>query len=339
MDETREELLSAYLDDELSDDERARVETWLAADSAYRQLYDELRAALSRMRSLARHKLDHDLGPAVLRRAERNVLAGDVRVPAKKYEPLGAWWSTRSWRMLTWPAVAAAAAIAIAMLNIGEQPDRQVARDAPREAAAPQQSLAAGAAHAEGLPHDSAHDEAIAAPAPASPPPDVSAKAAGQAPDERRMMRAARAPAVTDLFASQVASQSIVCEVAQDFIDSRAFEKLLASDENKLAWYRTDAKAQAGEADKEEELADKKRSAPDRFTVNVTPDELAALIGRLKEDRQRVFKIEKQEAAGQSQKAKPAAESAPADKLETPPREPMVFEFRAVAAPAQPAKP
>ena len=47
--QSREELLSAYLDDELSADERATVETWLAEDAAYRQLLDDLRALRSGM--------------------------------------------------------------------------------------------------------------------------------------------------------------------------------------------------------------------------------------------------------------------------------------------------
>ena len=36
--EPREELLSAYLDDELSASERAQVEQWLAESAEYRQL-------------------------------------------------------------------------------------------------------------------------------------------------------------------------------------------------------------------------------------------------------------------------------------------------------------
>jgi anti-sigma factor RsiW len=74
--EPREELISAYLDDELAPQERAEVERMMAEQPALRQLHDELAALRATMQALPRHKLEHDLGPAVLRRAERTVLGG-----------------------------------------------------------------------------------------------------------------------------------------------------------------------------------------------------------------------------------------------------------------------
>ncbi|MCH8924438.1 MAG: zf-HC2 domain-containing protein, partial [Planctomycetes bacterium] len=49
--ESREELISAYLDGELSDDERAQVEKWLAESAPLRQFHDELRALRLGMQS------------------------------------------------------------------------------------------------------------------------------------------------------------------------------------------------------------------------------------------------------------------------------------------------
>ena len=80
-DESREELISAYIDGELSADERARVERWLAEDPRLRQLHDELRGLGGALRSLPLHKLERDLGPMIVRRAERAVLSGDQDVP------------------------------------------------------------------------------------------------------------------------------------------------------------------------------------------------------------------------------------------------------------------
>ena len=52
-DETNHELLSAYLDGELTADERQRVEQLLAESAECRQVYDELRALRTSLISLA----------------------------------------------------------------------------------------------------------------------------------------------------------------------------------------------------------------------------------------------------------------------------------------------
>jgi hypothetical protein len=68
------ELLSAYLDGELTAAEQADVERLLAADPAARQLLDELRTLSSALQSLPQQKLDEDLSVEVLRVAERRML-------------------------------------------------------------------------------------------------------------------------------------------------------------------------------------------------------------------------------------------------------------------------
>lgn len=81
-----DEFLSAYLDDELAPEERARVERRLAADPAARMLLDELRAVSQATKELPPEKLDGDIRDTILRRAERAMLrspsGGDVGVPA-----------------------------------------------------------------------------------------------------------------------------------------------------------------------------------------------------------------------------------------------------------------
>ncbi|HUY93285.1 MAG TPA: zf-HC2 domain-containing protein [Pirellulales bacterium] len=73
-----DELLSAYLDGELSDDERARVEQMLAEQPEARQLLDELRTLGSSFEGLPRHRLEADFAARVLRAAEREMLSGET---------------------------------------------------------------------------------------------------------------------------------------------------------------------------------------------------------------------------------------------------------------------
>jgi anti-sigma factor RsiW len=70
------ELFSAYLDGELNADEQAEMERLLATSPAAWQLLDELRALSTTLQSLPQEKLGEDLGPAVLRVAERRMLTG-----------------------------------------------------------------------------------------------------------------------------------------------------------------------------------------------------------------------------------------------------------------------
>ena len=74
------ELLSAYLDGELTAQEQAQVEQLLATSAAARQLLDELRTLSSTLQALPVHKPGVDLSQRVLRAAERQILSGgDVR--------------------------------------------------------------------------------------------------------------------------------------------------------------------------------------------------------------------------------------------------------------------
>jgi anti-sigma factor RsiW len=120
----REELLSAYLDDELSAEDRARVERWLADDAEYRRLHDELLSLRSDLQALPRHQLREDLAPAVLRRVEQqsqqSSTANTPAVPTAELphrSGVAEWWSRRSGRTIFWPAVAVAAALMVALFN------------------------------------------------------------------------------------------------------------------------------------------------------------------------------------------------------------------------------
>src|SRR6516162_1162616 len=74
-DVSESELISAYLDGELTAEEQARAEQILAGSAEARQLLEELRAMSGTLQSLPQLKLDEDLGPRVLQVAERRMLS------------------------------------------------------------------------------------------------------------------------------------------------------------------------------------------------------------------------------------------------------------------------
>ncbi len=63
-----EELISAYLDGELTAEEQASVEQTLAANAEFRQLADELRMLREGLQSLPRHQLPSDFSDQILGR-------------------------------------------------------------------------------------------------------------------------------------------------------------------------------------------------------------------------------------------------------------------------------
>jgi hypothetical protein len=84
MNDLREnELLSAYLDGELTAAERTEVERLLAANPAARRLLDELRSLRAALQALPPQKLDEDLSRQVLWEARRRMLSeGESARPA-----------------------------------------------------------------------------------------------------------------------------------------------------------------------------------------------------------------------------------------------------------------
>ena len=131
-----DELLSAYLDDELSAEERARVDERLAADPAAAQLLDELRAVSGAVRALPREKLSRDLRASVLAGLEGVAAEDDaerhvVRLP---YAGDDRWAGVR--RGLVWSSLAIAATLLLMAVQPREKDGKPVAKrdEEPRRA-------------------------------------------------------------------------------------------------------------------------------------------------------------------------------------------------------------
>ncbi len=128
--EIDDELLSAYLDDELSAEERAVVESRLATDPLARQTLEHLRSVSQSVRDLPQESVGRDLRDSVLRRAEaartdRDGVAGpgpsarmatnDASLPT-----ISIGHTRRGW---VWASLAVAAAVLIMVFQPGLEQD------------------------------------------------------------------------------------------------------------------------------------------------------------------------------------------------------------------------
>ncbi len=139
--EQYDQLISAYLDGELSAEEHARVEQLLIGSAEARQLVEELKAIRAGLQSLPRHQLEPDFAQQVLRRAEQA-----AKSPAAQSESKAAileghdYWDIkpsvfRSKRGIAWSIVAVAAAVIIMVATRSDdQAGRQVAQQPAKEA-------------------------------------------------------------------------------------------------------------------------------------------------------------------------------------------------------------
>jgi anti-sigma factor RsiW len=120
-DEFDDELLSAYVDGELTAAERALVEERLRADERARRLVADLRAASEAVKALPRVALGRDLAASVLAEIERKhphvESAAVLAMPQLEEERRAA-----RGRGLVWAAVAIAAALMLMVLRPADAP-------------------------------------------------------------------------------------------------------------------------------------------------------------------------------------------------------------------------
>ncbi len=183
------ELLSAYLDGELTVAERARVEQFLADSPAARQTLEELRSVSMAVQSLPELRVGEDLSGAVLRQAERAILTGpgerQPRGGAERASPT----SVQRWRALlrrvvtsrgfAWAGTAVAIALLIMLSGFPERGrERDVVRAPEPRVRAPARDAVAELRASDEAAVPEPEDARLPAAAPARPARPAPAKAA-----------------------------------------------------------------------------------------------------------------------------------------------------------------
>jgi len=111
-DRVTEELISAYLDGELSHDERTLVERQLAESEEYQRLFSELQELRSRIKALPSFKLPADFSDRVVARIEQSK---PLPSPGTGVKPAADSRSASAWLQLA-VAAASLAAVVLAMI-------------------------------------------------------------------------------------------------------------------------------------------------------------------------------------------------------------------------------
>jgi hypothetical protein len=139
------ELISAFLDGEVTPEEKALIEERLVDNAADRRLFEEMRSIRNSLKSLPQHKLGKDLSQSVLRAAERAMLSAETTQPrglhgrrktvhvapdgreAAIVATLPSSRQRSNWRVLIWVGVTIAAAVLIIFMGDWRGRERSVA--------------------------------------------------------------------------------------------------------------------------------------------------------------------------------------------------------------------
>ena len=189
--ELDDELLSAYLDGELSADERAAVEARLATDPAAQQLLHELRSVSQSVQALPTESLGRDLSEEIIRRAREATPAPAKRASDRKPLPhrttsrsgdampkIRIFNSKRAW---IWASMALAAGLLMMFVQSGDEPAKKLPPVAARNREAAQTQPADEAAK------PARREISIsAAPKSPSPPPATVASDSERSRESRR---------------------------------------------------------------------------------------------------------------------------------------------------------
>jgi hypothetical protein len=267
--ELGDELLSAYLDDELSADERALVERRLAVDADARQMLEHLRSASQAVRELPHQAPDRDLRVPVLQKIEARP-DSPSHAAAAKSEPMPKLTIGRTARGWVWASLAVAAALLI-MLNQSDDRVPPIGDVAQRTSEPP----AAKETLARDAPELRAWNEPAAPPAaPAVAEVDSPAPSAGELAD--MPAPSAAVPADESSIAPQAASQVQLGAAPQsdsagefheglDYV--AASQSASSSDESELVVVHVLAKRQALENKSFEKLLESKGIALEAETT------------------------------------------------------------------------
>jgi len=120
-----EELLSAYLDGELSAEQQQQVDQLLRDDEDARHALDEMQSLRETLQSLPRQQLDENFAHRVLSAAERRMLTKSAS--DRGAGPPQSKSSDTNWRRYLWAGAALAAGLLIMFLNTGDVKERSVA--------------------------------------------------------------------------------------------------------------------------------------------------------------------------------------------------------------------
>jgi anti-sigma factor RsiW len=262
-----DELLSAYVDGELTDAERAVVEERLQNDPAARELVAEIRSLAGTLRSLPKLRVAEDVRSAVLAQVRDKP---KVELAEYRRGPL---------RRLMWPAIAIAAALLLMFTQDDRIENRDVAKIEVHDGEAREDARERGAA-AFDVPEEmrepaTAPERELAASS-ASPPP---ATAAASAEDvvldagrssgvalraETPRIQPAVPTGVTDAFASSNEELGIVHLTLADLrTGTEAFDRLLVSNGVQVV--------DETSADRASGVAPGQASSADTFTTESVP--------------------------------------------------------------------
>lgn len=227
-----DELMSAYLDGELSGEELARAEHMLATRPECRQLLEELTALRASLQGLPQHKLEAGFQNRVLRRAEREML--QPAAAARRSSHISDQPKVLSWQRWRRPLAWSAAAVAAGLLIMALSPDEQKVALAPAPPDGELHATPAAPALAEreneNAPQAAVRPQVAAAPQPA---PMASEKPTfGVARDEVDKKPVPGSEALADASDDQVIV--VHCDVSTQAEAETALRGLLAS--NQIAW-------------------------------------------------------------------------------------------------------
>jgi hypothetical protein len=297
--EIDDELLSAYLDGELSTEEHARVEERLRSDPAARRLVEELRAVSGAVQGLPRETYAGDMQQRVW-----GAIDGADSSVAGRIEPArhDHWAGIR--RGLAWSAVAIAATLVLMVVQPeGEQgADRELARvDEPREGEEKAKQEEAASMMAAEAPRERSRPPEMRAAAPAegeptpAPSADTMAEVAGELAEAPAAIEPPQAPSGGAATVSRGPARPVVAATI-DATARRAgsleqLERLLAEHEIQLSAEDGTLTSTGSVEAKRSSPAARLAPGDEALVVEASAAQVAAVYRALRADRERFANV------------------------------------------------